>query len=398
MNIPLLDLKPQYLALEAELKSVVERVMASQYFILGPEVEGLEKEVAAYSQCAHGVGVSSGTDALLMALMAIDLQPGDEVIMPPFTFFATAGSVARLGGRPVFVDIDPVTFNLAPAAIEAAITPRTRAIMPVHLYGQMVDMDPVMDVAARHRLVVIEDAAQAIGSEYHGRRAGSIGHMGCFSFFPSKNLGGFGDGGMVVTNDDRLAAKLKLLRNHGMEPKYHYKLVGGNFRLDALQAAVLRVKLKHLDAWSGQRQRNAAIYREAFATAGLVAPDAALACLHREKCRPAGGDACRLCDCAGRVVLPVALAGRRHIYNQFIIRSARRDRIMEHFGRAKIGYEIYYPVPLHLQECFAYLGHQAGEFPASECAAKTTLALPIYPEVGEANVRAVVDAIAQALR
>lgn len=395
MSIPLLDLKPQYQALKDEIKAVVERVMESQAFILGPEVEGLEKEVAAYSHCAYGVGVSSGTDALLMALMAIDLQPGDEVITSPFTFFATAGSIARLGGTPVFVDIDPVTFNIDAAAIERAVTPRTRAIMPVHLYGQMADMDVIMDVATRHKLVVIEDAAQAIGSEYKGRRAGSIGHMGCFSFFPSKNLGGFGDGGMVTTNDPALYEKLKLLRNHGMQPKYYYRLIGGNFRLDALQAAVLRIKLKHLDAWSDQRQRNAALYREAFAAAGLAAPG--LPACGAGACRERGGAGCGV-QASGQVVLPAALPDRRHIYNQFVIRIPRRDQVIAHLAQAKIGHEIYYPVPLHVQECFAYLGHHAGDFPASECAAATTLAVPIYPEVGDDAIRAVVAAIGGALR
>ncbi|HMO04594.1 MAG TPA: DegT/DnrJ/EryC1/StrS family aminotransferase [Kiritimatiellia bacterium] len=395
MSIPLLDLKPQYQALKDEIKAVVDRVMESQAFILGPEVEGLEKEVAAYSHCAYGVGVSSGTDALLMALMAIDLQPGDEVITSPFTFFATAGSIARLGAKPVFVDIDPVTFNIDAAAIERVVTPRTRAIMPVHLYGQMADMDAIMDVATRNKLVVIEDAAQAIGSEYKGRRAGSIGHMGCFSFFPSKNLGGFGDGGMVTTNDPALYEKLKLLRNHGMQPKYYYRLIGGNFRLDALQAAVLRIKLKHLDAWSDQRQRNAALYREAFAADGLAAPG--LPACGTGACRERGGAGCGV-QASGQVVLPAALPDRRHIYNQFVIRLPRREQVIAHLAQAKIGHEIYYPVPLHVQECFAYLGHRAGDFPASECAAATTLAVPIYPEVGDDAIRAVVTAIATALR
>ncbi len=395
MSIPLLDLKPQYQALKEEIKAVVDRVMESQAFILGPEVEGLEKEVAAYSHCAYGVGVSSGTDALLMALMAIDLQPGDEVITSPFTFFATAGSIARLGAKPVFVDIDPVTFNIDAAAIERAVTPRTRAIMPVHLYGQMADMDAIMDIATRRKLVVIEDAAQAIGSEYNGRRAGSIGHLGCFSFFPSKNLGGFGDGGMVTTNDPALYEKLKLLRNHGMQPKYYYRLIGGNFRLDALQAAVLRIKLKHLDAWSDQRQRNAALYREAFAAAGLAAPGLP-ACGHQACCER-GGAGCGV-QHAAQVVLPAALPDRRHIYNQFVLRLPRRDQVIAHLVQAKIGHEIYYPVPLHVQECFAYLGHRAGDFPASECAAATTLAVPIYPEVGDDAIRTVVAAIAAAVR
>jgi dTDP-4-amino-4,6-dideoxygalactose transaminase len=396
MSIPLLDLKPQYQALKPEIDAVVARVMESQVFVLGPEVEGLEQEVAAYSQCDYGVGVSSGTDALLMALMAVDVQPGDEVITSPFTFFATAGCIARLGAKPVFVDIDPVSFNLDPARIEAAITDRTRVIMPVHLYGQMAEMDEIMEIANRHGLTVIEDAAQAIGAEYKGRRAGAIGHMGCFSFFPSKNLGGFGDGGMVVTRDPVLYEKLKLLRNHGMQPKYYYRLIGGNFRLDALQAAVLRVKLKHLDAWSEQRQQNAAWYREAFAAAGVAFAAGGPECMTRDRCAPANGCALHAAH-PGRVVLPVALADRRHIYNQFVIRVPNRDAVMKALAGEKIGHEVYYPVPLHRQECFRYLGHGEGDFPASECAARNTLALPIYPELGEANVRAVAAAVAAAL-
>ncbi|HWQ12468.1 MAG TPA: DegT/DnrJ/EryC1/StrS family aminotransferase [Roseiflexaceae bacterium] len=364
--VPLLDLKAQYASIRDEVRAAIDRVVESQHFILGPEVEALEREVAAYSQCAYGVGMSSGTDALIAALMAIDIRPGDEVITTPYTFFATAGSIWRLGARPVFVDIDPLTYNIDPAQIAARVTPRTRAIMPVHLYGQMADMDPIMEVAARHDLVVIEDAAQAIGAEYKGRRAGSIGHMGCFSFFPSKNLGGFGDGGMVTTNDAALAERLALLRGHGAKPKYYHKEVGGNFRLDALQAAVLRVKLKHLDGWSARRQRNAALYRHMFAEAGAA------------------------------VGLPAEAPGRRHIYNQFVIRTARRDAVMAALRECQIGHEIYYPVPLHLQECFAALGHRPGDMPESERAANETLALPIYPELTEGMLAAVVAAVAAA--
>lgn len=361
--VPLLDLKAQYAALRDEIHAAMDRVIESQYFILGPEVEALEREVAAYSHCQYGIGVSSGTDALLVALMAIDLQPGDEVITTPYTFFATAGSIARLGGRPVFVDIDPLTYNIDPAGIEAAITPRTKAIMPVHLFGQMADMDPIMAIAERHNLYVIEDAAQAIGAEYKGRRAGSIGHLGCFSFFPSKNLGGFGDGGMVTTNDPDLADKVKLLRSHGARPKYYHKVVGGNFRLDALQAAVLRVKLNYLDEWTAARQRNAERYRQLFAAAGVD------------------------------IGLPYNAGYGRHIYNQFVIRSERRDALMAHLKAHQIGTEIYYPVPMHLQECFADLGYQAGDFPASERAAAETLAIPVYPELEESAQRAVVEII-----
>lgn len=387
--VPLLDLKAQYAPIRDEIRAAMDRVADSQYFILGPEVEGLEQEVAAYSGCAHGIGMSSGTDALLAALMAIDIQPGDEVITTPYSFFATAGSIARLGAAPVFVDIDPLTFNIDPAGIEAQITSRTRVIMPVHLYGQMADMDPIMDLARRHNLIVIEDAAQAIGSEYKGRRAGSIGHMGCFSFFPSKNLGGFGDGGMVTTNDAALAERLKLIRGHGAHPKYYHKIIGGNFRLDALQAAVLRIKLKYLDTWSEGRQRNAAIYRQLFADAGIAldAPE----CL-KSGCSARASGACSLP--ASGVVLPVEAPDRRHIYNQFVIRSARRDQVIAALKERKIGHEIYYPVPLHMQECFAYLGQGAGDLPASECAAAETLALPIYPELTEEMLAAVVAGVA----
>lgn len=363
--VPLLDLKAQYLTIREEIHAAMDRVIESQYFILGPEVEALEREVAAYSHCDYGIGVSSGTDALVVALMAIDLQPGDEVITTPYTFFATAGSIARLGGRPVFVDIDPLTYNIDPANIEAAITPRTRAIMPVHLFGQMADMDPIMEIAGRHNLVVIEDAAQAIGAEYKGRRAGSIGHLGCFSFFPSKNLGGFGDAGMVTTSDPDLADKVKLLRGHGAQPKYHHKVVGGNFRLDALQAAVLRVKLRYLDGWTAARQHNAICYRQMLAEAGT----------------PVG--------------LPWDAGYGRHIYNQFVIRSDHRDALMAHLKDRQIGTEVYYPVPMHLQECFASLGYKSGDFSASEWAAPHVMALPIYPELSEQMLISVVDAIVE---
>ncbi|MEI8305744.1 MAG: DegT/DnrJ/EryC1/StrS family aminotransferase [Chloroflexales bacterium] len=361
--VPLLDLKAQYATIRSEIQAAMDRVVESQHFILGPEVEALEREVAAYTQCAHGVGVSSGTDALLVALMAIDLRPGDEVITTAYSFFATAGAVARLGARPVFVDIEPQTYNIDPAQIAAAITPRTRAIIPVHLYGQMADMDQIMAVAVRHGLVVIEDAAQAIGAEQRGRRAGSIGHMGCFSFFPSKNLGGFGDGGMVTTNDPNLADRLALLRGHGARPKYHHQFVGGNFRLDALQAAVLRVKLRHLDGWIVGRQRNAALYRRLLAAAG------------------------------DPVVAPAEWPDGRHIYNQFVVRTRQRDPLMAHLRAHAIGHEVYYPVPLHLQECFADLGYRTGDLPESEAAARETLALPIYPELRADQIEQVVGAL-----
>lgn len=380
-SVPLLDLKAQYATIRDEVLAAMGRVADSQYFILGPEVEQFEREIADYSQCRFGVGVTSGSDALLIALMAIDLKPGDEVITTPYTFFATAGAIVRLGARPVFVDIEPATYNLDPQKIEEAITEKSRAIIPVHLYGQMADMDPIMEIAVRRQLVVIEDAAQAIGAEYKGRRAGSIGHFGCFSFFPSKNLGGFGDGGLVTTNDPAHADQLKLLRNHGYRPKYYNKVVGGNFRLDALQAAILSVKLKYLDQWTEGRQKNAARYRELFSSLGLSGQTA-------ERGSPGTGMSLP-------VVPPLDAGTGRHIYNQFVIQVPRRDELMNFLKTKQIGTEIYYPVPMHLQECFLSLGYKAGDFPASESAAKETLALPIYPELTDRQLRSVVTAIAE---
>lgn len=364
MPVPLLDLKAQYATIRAEIEAAVAEVFESQYFILGPKVTACEEAVAAYSQCAHAVGVSSGTDALLLALMTEDIGPDDEVITTPYTFFATGGCIARLGARPVFVDIDPVTYNIDPARIEEKITAKTRAIMPVHLYGQCADMDPIVDIACRHDLPVIEDAAQAIGAEYKGKRAGSMGKYGCFSFFPSKNLGGAGDGGMVVTNYDHPAERMRVLRVHGSKPKYYHSLIGGNFRLDALQAAVVHVKLAHLDDWTRGRQRNAERYNRLFEEAGLTAT----------------------------IELPQVVQSR-HIFNQYIIRVPRRDDLMAHLKAHNVGCEVYYPVPLHLQECFAYLGHKPGDFPESERAANETLALPIYPELTDAQAQTVVQTI-----
>ena len=372
--VPLLNLKAQYATIRDEVRDAIDRVLESQGFILGPEVEALEREVAAYCQCAHGVGVSSGTDALLVPLMAIGIGPGDEVITTPYTFFATAGAIARLGARPVFVDIDPRTYNIDPTRVEAAITGRTRAIIPVHLYGQIADMDPIMAIAREAGVVVVEDAAQAIGAEYRGRRAGSIGHLGCLSFFPSKNLGGFGDGGMVMTNDPDLADRIRLLRIHGYRPKYYHKVVGGNFRLDALQAAVLRVKLRHLDGWTEARRRNAEAYRRLLRRANLELAD---------------WDGGRLNGRSG-LVLPLEASHGRHVYNQFVIRTDRRDELMAHLKACKIGTEVYYPVPMHLQECFAGMGYAEGDFTASERAAYETLALPIYPELIEPMIGLVV--------
>ena len=388
MQVPLLDLKVQYQPLADEIRSAIERVCASQQFILGPAVSELEASVAAYCQCRHAVGVSSGTDALLLALMALGIGAGDAVITSPFTFFATAGTIARTGARPAFCDIDPVTFNLSPAAVAGFLDQhcervagelvhrdsgaRVRAIMPVHLYGQLAEMDALSQSAQRHGLRVIEDAAQAIGAaDRQGRRAGSFGDVGCLSFFPSKNLGAFGDAGMCVANDEALAERMTLLRVHGGKPKYYHALIGGNFRIDALQAVVLNVKLPHLDGWTTGRQRNAAYYDGALERAAL-------------------GDLVRAPQ--------PAPAGARHIYNQYVIRARDRDRLREHLSAAGVGTEIYYPVPLHLQQCFAYLGSKAGDFPHAERAAAETLALPIYPELTESQLQYVVDSIADFYR
>ena len=335
---------------------------------------------AAYSGCTYGVGVSSGTDALLICLMAEGIGPGDEVITTPYTFFATAGSVARVGAKPVFVDIDPASYNLNPAQLEAKITPNTRAIIPVHLYGQMADMDAVMQVAQKHGLVVIEDAAQAIGAEYKGRRAGAIGHYGCFSFFPSKNLGAAGDGGMVVTQDAQRAENLMRMRAHGSKPKYYHKVIGGNFRLDTLQAAVVSAKLGHLDDWTAARQRNAERYNRLFGESGLRIANSSDYGMKRND--------------SPQLYLPQTVTDR-HIFNQYVIRTSRRDQLRTALQEKGVGTEIYYPVPMHLQECFAYLGHKVGAFPESEGAANETLALPIYPELSEPQARYVVQCVAE---
>jgi dTDP-4-amino-4,6-dideoxygalactose transaminase len=384
MQVPLLDLKLQYQPLAAEIQAAIGRVCASQAFILGPAVRELEAGIAAYSQCRFGIGVSSGTDALLLALMALGIGPGDAVVTSPFSFFATAGTIARAGARPLFCDIDPATFNLSPAALEHCLAAQcerrggtlvhrasgthVKAVMPVHLYGQVADMTALMASARAGGLQVIEDAAQAIGAaDATGRRAGSFGEVGCLSFFPTKNLGAFGDAGMCVTGDAALAERMEILRVHGGKPKYYHALIGGNFRLDELQAAVLNIKLRCLDGWSAGRQRNAAFYDAAFARASLA-------------------DEVR--------TPPAAPAGARHIYNQYVIRCRGRDALRARLAAAGVGTEIYYPVPLHLQQCFAYLGHRAGEFPEAERAAAETLALPIYTELTEPQLRYVVDTIA----
>jgi len=366
--VPLLDLEAQYRPLRKEILAAITRVCDSQRFILGPEVDALERELAEHIGVAHAIAMSSGTDAILAALMALGVGPGDEVITPTFSFFATAGCVSRLGATPKLVDIDPVSYNADPVAIRAAITPRTRAIIPVHLYGQTADMDPIVEVARAHGIPVIEDACQAIGASYKGRQAGAIGTAGCFSFFPSKNLGAFGDAGLVTTHDPALAHELRLLRNHGAEPKYFHKRIGGNFRLDALQAAVLRVKLPHLRRWSAMRVANARRYHELFAGAGL-----------------------------DRITLPNEMRDRRHIFNQFVVRVPDRARVRAALTDQGIGTEVYYPVPFHLQECFASLGHRRGDFPEAEAAAETCLALPIYGELTLEQQQAVVDAVGDAV-
>ena len=366
-SVPMLDLKAQYSAIKEEILEAVHEVLENQQFILGPAVAELERNIAAYCGCRHAIGVSSGTDALLISLMAEGIGPGDEVITTPYTFFATAGSVARLGATPVFVDICPDTYNINPSAIEAQITSRTRAIMPVHLFGQCADMDPILDVAGRHNLAVIEDAAKAIGAEYCGRRAGSMGHYGCFSFFPSKNLGGAGDGGMVVTNDPVRADTLRLLRVHGAKPKYHHQMLGGNFRLDTMQAAIVNVKLRYLDQWTAARQAHAKRYRELFEQNGAVA--------------------------TGAVRLPYEMRESRHIYNQFVIRVEPRDDLQTHLRQCGVGSEVYYPVPAHLQRCFEAFGYREHDFPNSERAAAETVALPVYPELADASLTRIVDAV-----
>ena len=367
MKVPLLDLKAQYASIKDELDAAVAEVVESQWFILGPKVKACDEEIAEYCGCDFGVGVSSGTDALLIALMAECIGPGDEVITTPYSFFATAGVVARLGATPVFVDIDPITYNIDAAQIEEKITDRTRVLMPVHLFGQMADMEAIMEIARRHDLVVIEDAAQAIGAEGRGRRACSIGHYGCLSFFPSKNLGCYGDGGMVVTSDPERAERLSILRVHGGKPKYHHKVVGGNFRFDAIHAAVVSAKLPHLDGWTTARQANARRYDRLFAESGLVS--------------------------AAAIGVPEVVT-ERHIFNQYVIRvRQRRDELKAALQEKGIGSEVYYPISLPAQECFAYLQVPPAEYAESDRAARETLAIPVYPELTAEQQRYVVRSI-----
>ena len=387
MKVPLLDLKAQYKTIKSDIDAALIRMAESQSLILGPEVELLEKNLNEYLQCKYSVGVSSGTDALLIALMAIDIKPGDEVILPTYSFFATAGVVSRLNAKPVFAESDPVTFNIDPSSIRKLITKNTKAIVPVHLYGQSAEMDEIMKIADEFNIKVIEDAAQAIGTQYKdGRRLGNIGHIGCFSFYPSKNLGCFGDGGLVTTNDEELAARLKILRVHGGKPKYYHKIIGGNFRLDAIQAAVLNVKLPHLDSWTKGRQKNASLYTKFFIEHGLAEDTGRLEY-----------------DENNKVLLPKAVYGDKglshdHIYNQYVIRVKGRDDLRKHLTENEIGTEIYYPVPFHLQECFAYLGYKKGDFPVSEWCADDSIAVPIYPELSEEQIKFTVQTIADYLK
>lgn len=373
-ELAIVELKAQYASLRDEINAAVERVLTSQHFILGPEVGALEREIASYARVKHAMGVSSGTDALLVALMALGIGAGDEVITTPFTFIATGSVIARLGATPVFVDIDAASFNLDAAQVEAKVGPSTRAIVPVHLFGQMADMRALQELSGRLGVPILEDAAQALGSEFEGNAAGTSGSIGTYSFFPTKNLGGIGDGGMIVTNDDRLAERVRLLRNQGQKPKYNSIIVGGNFRLDEIQAAVLRAKLPHLDRWNAGRRANAMHYRELFAASKLNASSGIL------------GDAC--------IALPSELPNRTHVYHHFVLRVRDRDALRTHLQANGIGTEVYYPHPMHLQPCFEGLGYGAGALPEAERAAREVMAIPVYPELSADDLARIVDAIA----
>ncbi len=383
MKVPLLDLKLQYHSLKHELNQALINVAESQHFILGPEVDKMEKAFCEYLDCKYAIGVSSGTDALLIALMALEIKQGDEVIVPTYSFFATAGVVSRMNATPVFAEIDPVTFNISPEDLEKKITEKTKAVIPVHLYGQSCEMHKIMEIVRRYNLKVVEDGAQAIGTQYKdGKFVGNIGDIGCFSFFPSKNLGCFGDGGLVVTNSDELGEKLRIMRVHGGKPKYYHKIIGGNFRLDAIQAAVLNVKLPHLENWSAQRRSNAELYNKLFIEAGLAETTG------KTKF-----------DGKNKVLIPKPVykdsgVKNYHIYNQYIVRVKERDTVRRYLTDKGIGTEIYYPVPFHLQECFSSLGYKKGNFPLAEEAADDSIALPIYPELAKEQQKFVVDEIA----
>jgi len=376
MKVPFLDLKAQYQRIKEEIDQAITEVVSEQYFILGPKVQALEEAIAAYSSVRNGIGVASGSDALALSLMAVGIGAGDEVITTPFTFFATAGSISKVGAKPVFVDSDPRTYNLDPAHLKERITPQTKAIIPVHLFGQCADMEPIKEMARKDGLWIIEDAAQAIGSDYikdssPPQRVGGIGDVGCFSFYPSKNLGGFGDGGMVTTNDDELAKRLRLLRVHGASAKYHYQCIGINSRLDALQAAVLLVKFRYLEEWTEKRRENAAYYDHLFEEIQYQALD---------------------------IGIPYVQYNNRHIYNQYVIRVPKRDELRDFLTQEGIGTDVYYPLPLHLQECYRDLGYEEGAFRHAEKAAQETLALPIYPELTREQQEYVVAKIAEFFR
>lgn len=369
--VPFIDLVAQYRTIEAEITEAVSRVFSTQSFVLGEEVSQLENEIAAYCDAREAIGCASGTDALILALMALGIGPGDEVITSPFTFFATASSIVRVGATPVFVDVDPDTYNMDPAQVEAAVTDRTKAIMPVHLFGQCADMEPLLRIATRYNLAVVEDACQAIGAEYNGRRAGVLGTIGCFSFFPTKNLGGAGDGGIITTDDAELAARMRRLRVHGDLGGYHHQEVGLNSRLDALQAAVLRVKLRHLDNWTAGRQQNAARYDEQLSQAPF----------------------------SGHLATPHILPAQRHVFNQYVVRveNGHRDAVLQMMREEQVGAAVYYPIPLHLQPCFANLGYRFGDLPRSERACQSVLALPIYSELPENHQQRVISELGRAI-
>lgn len=412
-SVDLLDLNAQYATIKDEINEAIQEVLDTQYFILGPKVEELEHQIEEYTGAKHAVGCASGSDALLLSLMAMDIQPGDYVLTSPYTFFATAGAISRLGAEPVFLDIDPKTYNIDPNQIEDFLKGKhplnsrfglkpnkVKAAIPVHLYGQMADMDPIMELSETYDFTVIEDAAQAIGAKYKGRNAGTIGTFGCFSFFPSKNLGGYGDGGIVTINNDELAERVRVLRVHGSKPKYHHHVVGVNSRLDAIQAAVLQVKLRYLDQWSDARREKALTYNTLFKEADVVADYDKLGCT--PDCIPMGDDNCDMHELQNNIITPTEVEGDpandgRHVYHQYVIRSGRRDELQEALNEANIGNSIYYPVPLHQQECFSYLDYKSADCPASMCASNQTLALPIYPELSTEEQQYVVDTIVNTL-
>jgi dTDP-4-amino-4,6-dideoxygalactose transaminase len=377
LSVPLLDLKPQYAEMADAINAAIQSVVSEQAFILGPKVEAFESAVASYCGVAEAIGISSGTDALMVAMMAMGIGAEDEVITTPYTFFGTVGTITRLGAKPVFVDIDPLTFNIDANRIADAVSRRTRVLAPVHLFGQCADMTPIRQLARDHHLEIIEDAAQAIGARYGEQMAGAMGHVGCLSFFPTKNLGGFGDGGMILTDDRVLAQTCRCLRNHGMEPKYFHSRIGGNFRLDALQAAVLQVKLPHLDRWQDGRRANAATYRRLFEQAGISRKPETLA----------QGDA------MDGIILPTEAPNCHHVFNQFVIYTPKRDALLKWLREHNVGCEIYYPLALHMQECFRSLGYREGDFPHSERAAKMSLALPIFPDLSQLQLERVVSVI-----